>query len=458
MRKHVRFTLWLIIALTIITVLIDLPRIITVSVNSKIPLINKQLVINQSIQGFNPELIFGPFGIQRDLAFKKGLDLQGGTSVTLLANMKGIPASQQDQALSSAQLVIERRVNALGVSEPVVQTSQVGSQRRIDVELPGVTDINQAVQLIGATAQLTFWEEGAANSATPSASSVPSGILSYLPHAHKTNLTGNDLSGASVTFAQNNAQPQVQLTFTPDGTKKFADITTRNVGKPLAMVLDNQLLENPPPTVNQPILTGNAVITGSFTTDEANLLATALQAGALPVPLSILSQQAIGATLGQSSLNASLFAGILGFIVIILFMCLLYGRLGMIASLALTLYTLVVIAIFKLIPVTLTLAGIAGFILSIGMAVDANILIFERMREEMRAGRSRETAIELGFSRAWTSIRDSNISSLITSAILYKFGTGIVRGFALTLAIGVIVSMFSAIIVTRTFLRLLYKA
>ncbi|HYM65007.1 MAG TPA: protein translocase subunit SecD, partial [Candidatus Sulfotelmatobacter sp.] len=240
----------------------------------------------------------------------------------------------------------------------------------------------------------------------------------------------------------------------------FAEITQRLIGKRLAIILDNQLIEAP--SVNQAILTGDAVITGGFTIDTANQLSTQLNAGALPVPLSVLSSSVIEPTLGASSLGKSLFAGILGFIIIVVFMSFLYGRLGMIASVALTLYTLFVLGIFKLSSITpygitLTLSGIAGFILSIGMAVDANILIFERMKEELRAGKPVVTAIELGFSRAWTSIRDSNISTLITSFVLYEFGTGIVKGFALVLAIGVLVSMFSAVVVTRTFLRLIYK-
>ncbi|MBI4097138.1 MAG: protein translocase subunit SecD, partial [Candidatus Levybacteria bacterium] len=232
-------------------------------------------------------------------------------------------------------------------------------------------------------------------------------------------------------------------------------ITTRNVGKRIGFVLDNVLVDAP--VVREAITGGSTVISGGFTTERAKQLQIQLNAGALPISLSVLEQHAIGATLGQSSLEKSLIAGILGFLVIVFFMISLYGRLGVIASLALIVYTLITLALFKLIPVTLTLAGIAGFILSIGIAVDANILIFERMREELRRGMSRETAIEIGFSRAWTSIRDSNIASLITSVVLYYFGTGVVRGFALTLALGILVSMFSAITVTRTLLRMVYR-
>lgn len=404
----------------------------------------------------------------RDLAFKLGLDLQGGSSITFRADMKDVPTSQRDDALNAAKVVIEKRINYFGVSEPVVQTEKQGNDYRILVEIPGVTDVNQAVNLVGKTAKLTFWEGAgsipasqAAQIATQSAmqdlqAGRPIGVTSALGAIpKKTDLTGNDLKQAAVTFDTNSGLPQVQLTFTAAGAKKFADITSNNVGKIVAIALDQQVIEAP--RVQQPIVGGNAIITGNFTTDSANNLAIQLNAGALPVSLSVLQQQAIGATLGQTSLQASLIAGILGFLVIIIFMVVLYGRLGVIASVALTIYSLLVLSLFRLIPITLTLAGIAGFILSVGIAVDANILIFERMKEELRRGRTMVAAIDLGFSRAWPSIRDSNISSLITSAVLFYFGTGVIRGFAVTLALGILVSMFSAIFVTRTFLQVFYR-
>lgn len=427
--KNPRFLFWFIIVLTVVAVVIDLPR-----------------------SPLSSGILLGQFRLQKDLAFKKGLDLEGGVSITYKADMSAIAALQRTSALEGAKTIIDKRVNLFGVSEALIQTATVNGEYRIIVELPGVSDINQATALIGTTAQLSFWEAGVA-----SVSALPLGMNETLgPSAQKTNLSGRDLEQTSVTFDQNTGKPQVQLLFNPEGTKKFADITKRNTGKIVAIVLDDQVIEAP--RVNEAILGGNAVITGGFTTEQAKALSVALNAGALPVPLSILEQKTIGATLGETSLQKSLSASVLGFLVIVLFMSVLYGRLGILASLALVLYTLFVLALFKLTPVTLTLAGIAGFVLSIGMAVDANILIFERMREEIRRGRSRDAAIELGFSRAWTSIRDSNVSSLITSAILYYFGTGPVRGFALTLAIGVLVSMFSAIVVTRTFLRLVYKS
>jgi preprotein translocase subunit SecD len=445
MRKNPRYLLWLIIGLTIAAVFINLPKF------SNVHLAGKTF-------NFDPNSIFAALKINQTLNFREGLDLKGGTSLVLRANLKNIASDQKSSALNSAKTVIENRVNLFGVSEPLVQTAVTNNNDyRINVEIPGVTDVNQVRNLIGTTAQLNFWEEIASSAAKLNSVDVINAGGTYFK---KTDLTGSDLKQTSVGFDQNTGKPEVQLVFNSTGAKKFADITQRTVGKRLAIMLDNQIIEAP--TVNQAIEGGNAVITGGFTTDTATQLSTELNAGALPVPLSILSSSIIEPTLGSASLAKSLFAGALGFIIIVVFMTTLYKKLGAIASVALTLYTLFVLAIFKLSSITpygitLTLSGIAGFILSIGMAVDANILIFERMKEELRQGKSHETAIELGFSRAWTSIRDSNISTLITSFVLYEFGTGMVKGFALVLAIGVLVSMFSAIVVTRTFLRLIYK-
>ena len=458
MRKHSRLLLYFIIILTLLAVLINIPREIPINIQTpNLPVINRSISIQRTIPGIPYQEIFGRFGIQRDLAFKKGLDLEGGTSVTLRANMEDVPQDRRDDALESAKNVIERRINFFGVSEPVIQTAKTNNDYRIIVEIPGVTDVNQAVTLIGRTAKLTFWEEipdGAENVATPSA--LPLGMAEIVgTNVRETNLSGADLKESVVSFNPQTGQPEVQLVFTSEGSQKFAEITGRNIGKILPMVLDNQILQAP--RVNERITGGTAVITGGYTTEQAQEIAIQLNAGALPVDLSVLEQHAIGATLGGESLQKSLVAGVLGFVVIVIFMVVQYGRLGVIASIALIVYTLLVLSLFRLIPVTLTLAGIAGLILSIGIAVDANILIFDRTIEELRRGRSREAAFAIGFQRAWTSIRDSNVASLITSLILYYFGTGIVRGFALTLAIGVIVSMFSAITVTRTLLNVFYK-
>ncbi|OGH24395.1 MAG: protein-export membrane protein SecD [Candidatus Levybacteria bacterium RIFCSPLOWO2_01_FULL_39_24] len=442
MKKSPQFLLWFIILLTILGIVVNLPS-----------------------KGF--------LSFTKSLSFKEGLDLAGGTSLTLKADMKSIDQAQRGKALESAKTVIEQRTNYFGVSEPIVQTAVSGNDYRVIVELPGV-NIDQAKNIIGTTAQLSFWEGTATSSsvsvktqadiqllvATQSAY-PPSVVLALGTYPSKTDLSGADLKETSVGFDQNSGKPEVQLKFTSQGAKKFADITSRNVGKIVAIALDNQVIEAP--RVNQPILTGDAVITGGFTTQTANAVSKSLNAGALPVPLVYLQQHGVEATLGRESLLKSLFAGVLGILIIIIFMTVLYGKLGIIASVALIIYTLLVASILKISSVTpyaitLTLSGIAGFILSIGMAVDANILIFERMKEERRSGRSWHESLELGFTRAWTSIRDSNISSLITCSVLYQFGTGSVKGFALTLAIGVLVSMFSAIVVTRTLLNVMLNS
>jgi preprotein translocase subunit SecD len=461
-KHHARAALLFVGILTILAIVVNISAPATLNFSFPNPTNLKPTPVHYAYPGI-------PF-IQkvRDMAFHLGLDLQGGSNITFRADMKDIPDSERDSALDSAKAVIEKRINYFGVSEPVVQTEKLNNDYRILVEIPGVTDVNQAVSLVGKTAKLTFWEGSgnfpasqSAQIATQSAmmdlqAGRPIGVTQTVgANPKKTDLTGNDLKSAAVTFDTNSGLPQVQLTFSNAGAKKFADITSRNVNKIVAIALDEQIIEAP--RVQQPIVGGNAVITGNFTTDTANSLAIQLNAGALPVSLSVLQQQAIGATLGQTSLQASLVAGVLGFLVIMIFMVVLYGRLGVIASVALTIYSLLVLSLFRLIPVTLTLAGIAGFILSVGIAVDANILIFERMKEELRRGRSMVAAIDLGFSRAWPSIRDSNISSLITSGVLFYFGTGVIRGFAVTLALGILVSMFSAIFVTRTFLQVFYK-
>lgn len=459
MTKLPHFQLFFILGLTFIALIVNLPTVVfPMNFSVDIPLLEKKLVVDKKI-GIDGQSILNNLGFTRNISFRKGLDLEGGTSITLKADMKDISSDKRDSALESAKDVIERRVNFFGVSEAIVQTAKIGTEYRIIVEIPGVTDVNQAVSLIGQTAKLTFWEEGVAlasgSANTASSSGVPLGADMYFQNPKKTDLGGNDLQQSLVVFDKNTGQPVVQIQFTANGTKKFANITKRNVKKPVAMVLDDMIISAP--VVNEPILQGDAVISGNFTTQQAKQLAVQLNAGALPVELSILEQRAIGATLGESSLQKSFIAGVIGFFIIVIFMVVLYGRLGIVASIALAIYTLLVLTIFRLIPVTLTLAGIAGVILSIGIAVDANILIFERMKEEIRSGKSRDVALRLGFKHAWNSIRDSNVASIITSVVLYLNGTPAVKGFALTLFIGVVISLFSAITVTRTLLRYLYK-
>lgn len=387
---------------------------------------------------------------------KLGLDLQGGTELILQTQMGNISQDAKDLALESAKEVIERRVNLYGISEAVVRSSKLGDERRILVELPGVKDTNEAVKLVGTTALLEFRQL----QALPSAESSPSAFIS-IENTSPTGLTGADLKKAQVGFgAGKDSGPQVEIEFTPQGGDKFATITKSNMGKPLPIFLDDIPISAP--IVQQEIVGGKAIISGQFDSNQAKSLAVQLNAGALPVPIKVLHQKAIAATLGQASIQKSIFAAFVGIITVMVFMVLFYGIYGLVANLALLIYSLLTLAIFRtglfiLPPITLTLAGIAGFVLSIGMAVDANILIFERMKEELRTGKSNREALRLGFKRAWVSIRDSNISSLITAAILFGLGTSIVRGFALTLAIGVAVSMFSAITVSRMLLSFLPK-
>ena len=296
---------------------------------------------------------------------------------------------------------------------------------------------------------MLFREEGTKSALT----ATPSSYLEIWPK--DSGLTGKNLKKSQVTFDTNSGKPQVSLEFDGNGGKIFEEVTKRNVGKTIAIFLDDSLLSAP--QVNSAISGGQAVIQGQFSLKEAKELSVLLNAGALPVPLKVIEQRQIGATLGQQTINDSLIAGLVGLLTVAIFMVFNYGFLGIVADITLIIYALIVWAIFKTIPVTLTLAGIAGFILSIGMAVDANILIFERMKEELRWGKDYLSALRLGFDRAYPSIRDSNLSSLITCTILYWFGTGIVRGFAITLAIGIMVSFFSAIVITRTLLKLIYK-
>lgn len=438
-----RFILWFIAIVTIISVIIDLPK----SFRLKFDL--GPLKVDRMISSPDIDIALGNFVFKKDFSTKYGLDLSGGTHLVLEADMTHIPGSDRDNAFQSARNVVERRINLYGLSEPVIQNSKMSGTYRIIVEIPGVTDIGKAIDLIGRTAQLNFYEEasGASRIATPSS------ILDIW--STPTSLSGKNLKKSEVVFDPKTGKPEVSLEFDSEGAKQFEEITRKNVGKTVAILLDNELLSAP--RVNEAIPGGKAVIQGNFTLDEAKRLSISLNAGALPVPLKVIEQRNIGATLGEESIHRSLMAGAIGLFIVAVFMIVNYGLLGIVADVALLVYSLLAFAIFKIIPVTLTLAGIAGFILSIGMAVDANILIFERMREEIRWGKDNLTALKLGFDRAFPSIRDSNISSLITCGILYWFGTGIVRGFAITLAIGILVSLFSAITVTRTFLKMIYK-
>jgi preprotein translocase subunit SecD len=430
-----------------------------------------------------------------DWHIRQGLDLQGGIEVLLEADL---PASQAISAdsMNVAASVISERVNALGVSEAVVQVSL---PRRIVAELPGYDNPAEAVKLIQNTALLEFVESqyrldanqpistdylvgsgttptesgpGISGTETPFTPTVlpsstpglnallgtsePAAANTPVPGTvYHTIMTGADLTSASVG-ADAAGQPAVNFALTSNGAKIFADYTTNHVGWYLAIVLDKSIISCP--KVDEPIPSGSGQITGSFSVSEANQLAIWLSYGALPVPLKVIREQTIGPTLGQDSLRRSLIAGLIGLLAVVLFMLLYYRLPGAVADLALLMYALTSLTVYRLIPVTFSLPGIAGFILSVGMAVDANILIFERMKEELRGGKMLRDAVDMGFSRAWPSIRDSNISTLITCGILVwfggTFGASIVKGFAITLAAGVLVSMFTAIVVTRNLLHL----
>ena len=395
---------------------------------------------------------FLPKGLTKP--FRLGLDLLGGTHLVYEADLSQIISADRQASMDGLKDVIERRVNLFGVSEPVVAVNRAGDKWRLIVELAGIKDTNQAIQMIGQTPYLEFKEQRSEEESKQLLESLQGQTIDLRtmdPYFTSTNLTGRYLDKAALSFNQQSGRPEVLLQFDAEGKEIFSAITQRSVGKQLAIYLDGAPISAP--VVQQPILDGSAQITGNFSLTEAKQLVERLNSGALPVPISLVSQQSVGASLGQVSLAKSLFAGLVGFVAVTLFMILWYRLSGVLSVVALLIYTALTLSIFKLIPVTMTLAGIAGFILSIGMAVDANILIFERMKEELRAGKSFGVALAEGFNRAWTSIRDSNVSSLITASVLYWLGTSVVKGFALTLGIGILVSMFSAITLTRTFLR-----
>jgi preprotein translocase subunit SecD len=399
--------------------------------------------------------IFG-MHIQKNFKTHLGLDLAGGTSVTLEADMKNIAASDRMSALDSAKQVVERRVNFFGVSEPVVETAHQSNSYRIIVQLPGITQTDEAIALIGQTASLDFREFTNPANATEGASVFP-----VIENTKSVGITGKDLKKAELTFNNQNGKPEVAIEFTADGGKKFSDVTTALVGKRLPIFLDQYPVTWP--RVDTPITDGKAVISGSFTQDEAKNLALQLNAGALPVPVHAIEKQTVGATLGQQSIMFSLRAGVTGLLIVAFFMIAKYGWLGVIADTALLLYGILTYAIFRWFGVTLTLPGVAGFFLSVGMATDANILIFERYREELRHKKPWKIAMELGFGKAWDSIRDANITTIITSLILFNPAnwsflpsSGLVRGFAATLLIGVLIGLFTGIVVTRTLIRVFY--
>ncbi len=394
--------------------------------------------------------------------FRLGLDLSGGTHLVYSADVSKLASEDITDSMSSLRDVVERRVNLFGVSEPLVQVEKGGAlgggqgAYKLVVELPGVTDVQEAVRSIGATPSLEFRlvsdkDMRAFQAKISEFASTTEQEAAYLALFTPTGLTGRLVSKATVQFNTTTNQPVVGLAFTSEGRDLFATITKEHVGDYLGIFLDGTPISVP--VIRDQIIDGKAEINGTFTVDEAKKLVRDLNYGALPVPISLISTQTIGPTLGAAAVNGGIEAGMVSFIIIAVFLILWYRLPGFIAVVALAIYTVLVLAIFKWIGVTLTAAGIAAFILSIGMAVDANILIFERMKEELVRGRGIWDAMHEGFARAWLSIRDSNISSLITGVILYYFGSNsVIKGFALVFVIGVLVSMFTAITASRMFL------
>ncbi|MDD5032500.1 MAG: protein translocase subunit SecD [Candidatus Pacebacteria bacterium] len=386
-----------------------------------------------------------------EVPFRLGLDLQGGVHLVYQADTSSLAGGEVSEAMSGLRDVIERRVNFFGVAEPIVQVEQSQAGSRLIVELPGITNINDAIALIGETPFLEFKTQRPQAETDAILETQKNGQqLTEDPYFIPTELNGRFLKRANLDFNQTTYEPQVSLEFTPEGADLFAQITRENVGKPLAIYLDGAAISIP--NVNEEITGGKAQITGQFTSDEAKTLVRRLNSGALPVAIKLISQQQVGATLGGEVLKDSVIAGLVGVLAVALLLLLSYRFLGFAAVFALGIYIAVVLSIYKLFPVTMTAAGIAGFILSIGMAVDGNILIFERIREELKKGKNFSSAVPEGFKFAWTSIRDSNTSTLITAIILFWFGTSVVKGFALTLGIGVFSGLFTSFTVVRIFL------
>jgi len=445
------FKIILLTLITLLIILINLPenwRINFKVFNQKVDFIVNPLKIDIKIFGLK---------IKKEFKTYLGLDLKGGSSLVFEADTKKIKEEDLEDALNSARDIIEKRVNFFGVSEPQIQTLKSQGRYRISVDLPGITDVSSAVKLIGQTAQLSFKEE-----APPKDQKEATQTPIFLRLTKETGLFGKDVKKAQLTFDQQTGKPQVALSFTDKGADLFAKITERNIGKPVGIFLDQSLLSAP--VVQQKIEGGNAVITGNFTIDEAKKLVISINSGALPLPIKLVQQKNIGPTLGASEVRKSVYAGLIGLSLVILFMIFYYGKLGIIASLALLIYGALSLAIFRTIPVVLTLPGVAGFILSIGMAVDSNILIFERIKEELRKGKSFEIAFNLGFGRAIDAIKDANITTLTVAFILFnplnweflpQFG--MVRGFALTLAIGVATSLFTGVVITKRLIKFFYK-
>ncbi len=408
-----------------------------------------------------------PNGVEwrKEFSFRKGLDIQGGMQVVLGADVAALPEADKLEALNAAREIIVKRVDLYGISEPSVQTSVSRDQYRLIVELPGVVDTQEALDLVGRTAQLEFQliKENPAQLITG-----PDGGLIASPSAEPevslipTGISGSQLKRATPQIDPTTYEPVVALEFNDEGRDLFAKVTQEYTGERLGIFIDGIPLLAP--VINTPILDGQAIITGGFKSEEAKQLSVQLNAGALPVPIQVLEQRTVGASLGEQAVTASLWAGGVGIGLVMLFMIMYYGAQGVLASVALLIYAAYTAALYKMLGVTLTIPGIAGLLLSVGMAVDSNILIFERMKEEIRSGKPFAHAMELGFGRAWDSIKDANMTTIFTALILinplnlsFLNTAGMVRGFGVTLLLGVLLSLFTGIVVTRTLMRLFLK-
>ncbi len=438
MYKNPLKSVLIILVITFVSLLIALP--------------NKLPFINLEKQPLN--IKFGNIEIFRDFELKLGLDLVGGSHFVFEAKTDELSGVEKENALAGLVEVISQRINLFGVSEANVQTASFEGRDRIIVELPGVTDTSEAKNLIGKTASLVFAEVQTAPD-TPEGEEATEILV-------PTELTGADISSSQVVFSEVDGSPGVGIEFTPEGAKKFETITEANVGKVLPIILDGQVISAP--VVQEKIIGTSAQITGNFTIETAREISIQINAGALPVSIELLEERTIGPSLGQASIDKSVRAGLVGVAIVMIFMVLVYRKLGLVANIGLILFGIYTLALYKLVPVVLTLPGIAGFLLSVGMAVDSNILIFERFREERAKKASVAFSLETAFGRAWDSIRDANIATLMTAFVLANpFGwsflhtSGPVRGFAVTLALGILISLFTGVFVSRNLLRLFIK-
>lgn len=437
--------------MTLVCLVLNMPKILPVNIH-----LGK---INWEHTFYRPEINFklGSKEFKKNIDLKYGLDLAGGSSLLFDIDTSSVSSENLPTALESLKSKIERRINLFGVSETSVKINKQQDKYRLQVDLPGIEDINNAIDLIGTTAQLNFYgivDENLFKTATTSAE--------FQKSFKDIGLNGSHLRLSSATINPNDSQPEVSLEFNEEGTKIFAQATKEFLNKPIAILLDGQLLTAP--VVNSVITEGKASISGSFDSQSAKNLSVQLNAGALPLPITLIQPSQIGATLGKDSLNKGIFAGIVGLVLVCLFMIANYGRFGLIADIGLIIYGLITLSLYRLIPVTLTFPGIVGFILSIGMAVDSNILIFERFKEETRKGKDLKMALESAFGRAWDSIKDANTCTIITGFILFNplnwpflSTSGMIRGFAVTLILGIFIGIFTGVFVTRNLLRVFIR-